>query len=101
MVGSYSNMSPYVATSNSAGYLDVMNFIDIPAENDDLKFVITSVFMHRPDLLSYDIYKDFRLWWVFAVRNKDVLIDPIYDFIPGQVIFVPKISTIKKALGIS
>jgi hypothetical protein len=81
------------------GYLDVLNFIDIPLEVDDIEFEITSLYMHRPDLLAYDIYGDSQLWWVFAVRNKDVLRDPLYDFVPGQRIFLPKLETIKNAVG--
>jgi hypothetical protein len=81
------------------GYLDIINFIDIPAEVDDIEFSITSLYMHRPDLLAYDIYGDSQLWWVFTVRNKDVLRDPVYDFVPGQIIFLPKLETIKNAVG--
>jgi hypothetical protein len=81
------------------GYLDILNFIDIPAEADDIEFSITSLYMHRPDLLAYDIYGDSQLWWTFAVRNKDVLRDPVYDFVPGQIIFLPKLETIKTAIG--
>jgi hypothetical protein len=81
------------------GYLDVLNFIDIPSEADDIEFEITSLYMHRPDLLAYDIYGDSQLWWVFAVRNKDVLKDSLYDFVPGQRIFLPKLETIKNAVG--
>jgi hypothetical protein len=95
----YNKLSPYVNTSMTRGYLDVLNFIDIPLEVDDIEFEITSLYMHRPDLLAYDIYGDSQLWWVFAVRNKDVLRDPLYDFVPGQRIFLPKLETIKNAVG--
>jgi hypothetical protein len=81
------------------GYLEILNFIDIPSEVDDIEFEITSLYMHRPDLLAYDIYGDSQLWWVFVVRNKDVLRDPVYDFVPGQRIFLPKLETIKNAIG--
>lgn len=97
---SYNKLSPYVSTDVINGYLDIINFIDLPAEIDDIEFSITSLYMHRPDLLAYDLYGDSQLWWVFAVRNKDVLKDPIYDFIPGQVIYLPKLDTIKKAVGV-
>jgi hypothetical protein len=96
----YNKFSPYAATKVNNGYLDVLNFIDIPNQVDDIQFTITSLYMHRPDLLAYDIYQDPQLWWVFAARNKDVIFDPVYDFIPGQVIFLPKQSTINRALGI-
>lgn len=95
----YNKLSPYVNTNVASGYLDVINFIDIPSEVDDIQFSITPLYMHRPDLLAYDIYGDSQLWWVFAVRNKDVIRDPVYDFVPGQVIFLPKLETIKQAVG--
>lgn len=95
----YNKLSPYVNTSVTGGYLDVLSFTDIPSEVDDMQFTITSLYMHRPDLLAYDIYGSSQLWWVFAVRNKDTLRDPVYDFVPGQVIFLPKLSTIEKAIG--
>jgi len=95
----YNKLSPYVNTSMNRGYLDVLNFIDIPSEADDIEFEITSLYMHRPDLLAYDIYGDSQLWWVFAVRNKDVLKDSLYDFVPGHRIFLPKLETIKNAVG--
>jgi hypothetical protein len=95
----YNKSSPYADTQLTSGYLDVINFIDIPSQNDDIQFTITSLYMHRPDLLAYDLYGDSQLWWVFAVRNKDVILDPLYDFVPGQVIFLPKLETIKLVMG--
>jgi len=95
----YNKQSPYIKTSMINGYLDVINFIDIPGQTNDVQFTITSLYMHRPDLLAYDIYRDSQLWWVFAVRNKEVLKDPIYDFVPGQVIFLPQLNSIRQALG--
>ena len=95
----YNKQSPYINTSMVNGYLDIINFIDITGETNDIQFTITSLYMHRPDLLAYDIYGDSNLWWVFAVRNKDVLKDPVYDFVPGQVIYLPQQDSIRKALG--
>ncbi len=95
----YNKLSPYANTKIVNGYLDVLNFTDIPAEADDIQFTITSLYMHRPDLLAYDIYGDSQFWWVFAVRNKDIIKDSLYDFVPGQVIFLPKLTTIKSAMG--
>jgi hypothetical protein len=99
-MGFFNKSGPYATTPVINGYLDVINFIDIPSQDDDIQFTITSLYMHRPDLLAYDIYQDSQLWWVFAARNKDVIKDSIYDFVPGQVIFLPKLTTIKSALGI-
>lgn len=95
----YSPFSPYAATSQDLGYLDVISFIDIEAETDDIQFTVTSLYTHRPDLLAYDIYNEPKLWWVFAVRNKETIKDPVFDFVAGTVIYLPKLTNIKKALG--
>jgi len=34
------------------------------------------------------------LWWVFALRNPDVIKDPIRDFKTGVVIIVPPLSAV-------
>jgi hypothetical protein len=95
----YNKTSPYYTTNYSQGYLDVINFRDIPAEKDDIYFEITKNYENRPDLLANDLYKDVGLWWVFAVRNKATIKDPVFDFVAGTKIYLPKITTIKTALG--
>jgi len=96
----YSKTSPYFKTEFVNGYLDVMTFRDIPYEKDDILFEITSTYEHRPDLLAYDLYKDQSLWWVFALRNKSVIKDPVFDMNAGTKIYLPKLSTLKKSLGL-
>jgi len=95
----YPSKSPYYTTNQNLGYLDVINFRDIPSLANDREWEVTATYKHRPDLLAYDLYQDAGLWWVFSVRNKDVIRDPIYDMIPGVKIFIPQASTIKTALG--
>lgn len=82
------------------GYMDVIDFRDIPSQVDDILFEVTKTYEYRPDLLAYDLYQNAELWWVFAVRNKSVIKDPIFDMVAGSKIFLPKISTLKTALGI-
>lgn len=96
----YNKSSPYFNTKIVNGYLDVMEFRDIPIEKDDHLFEITKTYENRPDLLAYDLYKDSNLWWVFSVRNKRILKDPIYDFTAGTLIYLPKLSTLRSVLGI-
>lgn len=55
--------------------------------------------MHRPDLLSFDLYGDVSYWWVFAVRNKDLIKDPVYDLVPGRTIYLPTLETIRDSIG--
>lgn len=95
----FNKSSPYSATQFTNGYLGILNLIDIPPEADDISLTLTSKYLYRPDLLAYDLYGDTQLWWVFAVRNKDVIRDSIYDFVTGQTIFIPKLTTIKQVLG--
>jgi hypothetical protein len=96
----YNKLSPYYTTTDQDGYLDVINFRDIPAETDDILFEVTKNYENRPDLLAYDLYGDVNLWWVFVVRNKTAIKDPIFDLVAGTKIYLPKLSTIKSALGI-
>lgn len=96
----YSKTSPYYTTPITNGYLDVMEFRDLPNERSDTLFEVTATYENRPDLLAYDLYQDARLWWVFAVRNKRTIKDPVYDLKAGVKIYLPKMSTIKSVLGI-
>lgn len=96
----YSKTSPYYSTINNGSYLELLNLRDIPNQLDDILFTVTQQYTHRPDLLAYDLYNDVNLWWVFAVRNKNVIRDPVYDLVAGQKIYLPKISTINSALGL-
>lgn len=96
----YKNTSPYYSTEMASGYLDVMTARDIPAESDDILFELTKTYENRPDLLAHDLYNDVGLWWVFAVRNRNVIKDPIFDMTAGVKIYLPKLSTIKTALGL-
>jgi hypothetical protein len=96
----YSKLSPYYATELNGSYLDIINFRNIPSQTDDVQYTLTSQYEFRPDLLAYDLYGDSNLWWVFSVRNKDLVKDPIYDMFAGQIIYLPKLTTIKSSLGV-
>jgi hypothetical protein len=61
---------------------------------------ITAVYNLRPDLLANDLYNDGRLWWVFAQRNPNTLKDPLFDFVLGVKIYIPKENVLKSSLGI-
>ena len=96
----YRKTSPYYATKTYGKFLDILEHRDITAVGDDVEMTITAAYEYRPDLLAYDLYGDAALWWVFAVRNPNVLKNPINDFFAGQVILLPKKETLKKDLGI-
>ena len=97
----YPGTSPYQSTGIVNGkFLDIMVNRPIPMLQSDVYWTITSVYQYRPDLLAYDLYKDSRLWWVFAQRNPNTIADPLFDFVPGVSIYVPKLDTLKQYLGI-
>jgi hypothetical protein len=96
----YQNSSPYFTTPQNRDYLGVMNNRPIPKLIDDQQYTITQTYNKRPDLLANDLYQDAGLWWVFAQRNPNTLVDPLNDFIAGTTIYLPQLSTLKTSLGI-
>ena len=100
MATTYSPTSPYYGTQLWGQFLDVWSGKTIPATVTDAVYQIDSAYNLRPDLLAYDIYQDTSLWWVFSVRNPDILIDPLLNFRTGVIIYVPAVNTVRTALGI-
>lgn len=96
----YPPTSPYFRTNIvNRQYLDVMTNRPIPGDPTDVYWEITPTYNLRPDLLAYDLYKDAKLWWVFAQRNPNKLKDPLFDFVSGVNIYIPKLSVLKNALN--
>jgi hypothetical protein len=96
----YIKSSPWANTSQNNLYLNLLEIRPVPSEPDDFRYTIENQYRHRPDLLAYDLYGNTKLWWVFVQRNMSVIKDPIYDFEPGTVIFIPKKSNLEKFLGV-
>ena len=96
----YSKSSPYYQTASVGNYLDVLTPRIFPFKIDDVAYTIDTIYHHRPDLLASDLYGDPGYWWVFAQRNPSVLKDPVFDFEPGVQIYLPKLSAMKRTLGI-
>jgi len=100
MAATYSKSSPYYNTPTWGIFLDTWEGKTISPDVTDARYQIDSVYNCRPDLLAYDLYKDTNLWWVFAVRNPNVLKDPLMDFVTGTVIYVPTPTVVKNSLGL-
>jgi hypothetical protein len=99
MAATYDSTSPYFQTPYSQFFLDKRVDRPIPKENDDLTFTINLTYQYRPDMLAYDLYGNSQLWWVFYQRNPNTLTKPPLDFKVGTKIYLPKITTLKSALG--
>jgi hypothetical protein len=100
MSATYSITSPYYGTPLWGQFLDLWAGKTIPPAVTDAFYQIGTPYSFRPDLLAYDMYQDSSLWWVFAVRNPDTIIDPLLDFRAGVLIYVPTKATVKTALGL-
>ena len=100
MAARYSKTSPWFKTPVVNNYLDILNIRPVSAEVDDFLYTIESQYQNRPDLLAFDLYGDPSLWWVFIQRNLDVLQDPIFDFVIGKQIYIPKNSSLTNVLGL-
>lgn len=96
----YSTSSPYYGTGTWGPFLDVWHGKTIPSDVTDALYQIDPPYNLRPDLLAHDMYGDSNLWWVFAVRNPNVLRDPLFNFIAPTIIYVPSKAVIQKALGL-
>lgn len=99
-MATYGSDSPYYLTGYSQFYLDVMVNRPIPAQSDDILMQINNTYQYRPDLLAFDLYQTPNLWWVFYQRNPNTLTKPPLDFRQGTQIFIPKLNTLKSALGL-
>lgn len=98
-MATYSNTSIYGSTPVTDNGLGILNYKPIPQVDTDIEYTIQSQYNYRPDLLASDLYDDPEMWWVFKSRNPSVIEDPIFDFVAGTVIRIPKISTIKQVVG--
>lgn len=96
----YRKVSPYYTTKQNSLYLELLSLRPVAAEDDDQDYIIENGYKHRPDLLAYDLYGDAKLWWVLVLRNRSILKDPIYDFVPGTTIKLPKQTAVDATLAI-
>jgi hypothetical protein len=98
-MANYDSTSAYYTTQYSQFFLDVMTNRAVPAQDDDILFKINQTYQYRPDLLAFDLYDNAGLWWVFYQRNPNTLTKPPLDFAAGTTIYLPKITTLRSALG--
>jgi|LauGreDrversion4_2_1035121.scaffolds.fasta_scaffold216828_2 hypothetical protein len=80
-------------------FLDLNNLPSLPQSVNDERYVINAMYDERPDLLAHDLYGSTRLWWVFTIRNPDLLKDPIRDFKAGLEIFLPSAENVNIISG--
>ena len=80
-------------------FLDINNLPKMPKGLYDEDYVIGKYVDQRPDILAYKLYGATALWWVFAMRNPDILIDPVRDFKAGETIKLPSAESVRAVTG--
>jgi len=89
MAANSKDTSQYLPTPIKNWYLDLWVPRNVPVSDFDKIVIIPPAYNQRPDLMSQEEYGTPRLWWVFCMRNPDLIIDPINDFLAGLEIYVP------------
>lgn len=95
----YSRNSPYGATSQTSWTIGRYVHRRIPANKDDEEFKLLARHQYRPDLLAEELYGSPAYWWVFLVRNPNLIRDPIWDFKTGTTIIVPSAEYLRSIIG--
>lgn len=97
-----SQESRYFKDANTIEYdnckmYDIPQLIDIPSNEDDEYFTVTSSYESRLDKVAYDYYENSKYWWIIALVNninnpfesmiKDTLVIPsLTNLILSEVI---------------
>jgi hypothetical protein len=81
------------------GFLDINSLPKIPEDAFEIDYKIKEAHNGRPDILAMELYGSPRLWWVFALKNPDIIKDPLNDFKPGVIIKIPSPDTVKSFVG--
>ena len=92
----YDPRSFYALTPVTQTYLDVLTAPSIILDGNQSPYVLDNKYHLRPDKLSFDLYATSKLWWVFAVCNRDILEDPLWDFKAGITITVPSPESVRR-----
>ena len=80
-------------------FLDMNNLPSFRGSVSDEEYTIEEDYNERPDLLAHKLYETSELWWVFATRNPDIIVDPIRDFRTGVTIAIPSAESVLRATG--
>lgn len=96
----YKGTSPYYHTPLFDNkFLDILNYKTLQPHADDIYKPIGVTYQYRPDMMAFDLYGSSDWWWVFIMRNRDSLLDPVWDFTADKKIYIPKLSTILEYIG--
>ena len=95
----YPAQSAYAATPQSSTQIGIFVPRYINASSDDTSYTIETKYNNRPYLLAYDLYGNPGYFWVFAMRNPDIIRDITWDFTAGTTITIPSATNVKATYG--
>lgn len=96
----YNKASFYYSTPiTSWNSLDLWVPREIPRDGTDEYITLDQQYSYRPDVYSYVLYGTSQYCWVFMMMNKDVIKNPIYDFVGGIQIYIPTVEKLSRILG--
>ena len=87
----------FLGSAPNKSFYTGLNYSNLPTVRKsltDTTIVLEEKYSMRPDLLAYDLYDNVEFWWVFALRNLEIIKDPLMDFQAGITISVPSKETV-------
>ena len=72
----------FLSSAKTKSFYTGLNYNNLPRIRpsvSDTTVVLTEKYTMRPDLLAEDLYENVEFWWVFSLRNLEILKDPIND----------------------
>lgn len=94
----YKNTSFLKGAETLAGdqFLGMNNLPKLSRSTQEVPYIIDQAFDERPDLLAAKLYGSSAYWYVFALKNPDIIKDPIRDFKAGTTIILPGEDSIRQ-----
>lgn len=98
----FSNFNRYTngiitTTRNNQRFLVLRPSLNLEPGASDTFVTITEEYVNRPDLISFRVYGDRRLWWVIYEFNN--IRDPFFDLGLGQILRIPARDRVIEAIG--
>lgn len=67
--------------------LEVWDRYTFSRHPSDMEYIVEDKYKHRPDLIAFAFYEDWRLWWFICQFNN--ILDPHAELVTGLVLRIP------------
>lgn len=95
----YPVSSPYATTPQLDWRLGRYAHRALKPQTSDRQITVTTRYHQRPERLSGDLYGTPNYWWVFGLRNPNLIRDPFFDLKAGMTIMVPDAEYLRRVIG--